>query len=255
MSASPGSFRDLWRQWSLRFGALSRRERGMVAAALMLGGGFIIYMLILDPSLVKTQAANKAMAAARPELAKQQAQLGLLKAQNAEPDARSKQRLSQARDQRKVLSERLAAFESGMVPPSRMQAFLEGLLAKNRNLELLELKTLPAEQVGAAVMETKSGTLAQAAQIARDPGKALAAAKDAVSNANAGAGVEGIYQHGVEIRLAGGYNDLVNYLAELEQMPQRVMWNSVRFEVIRYPRNEMTVRVYTLSLDRNWLVL
>jgi MSHA biogenesis protein MshJ len=83
----------------------------------------------------------------------------------------------------------------------------------------------------------------------------LAAAKDAVSNANAGAGVEGIYQHGVEIRLAGGYNDLVNYLAELEQMPQRVMWNSVRFEVIRYPRNEMTVRVYTLSLDRNWLVL
>jgi hypothetical protein len=38
-------------------------------------------------------------------------------------------------------------------------------------------------------------------------------------------------------------------------MPQRVMWNSVRFEVIRYPRNEMTVRVYTLSLDRNWLVL
>ena len=253
MSALPGKLQDLWRQSSKRFGALSRRERGIVAAALMIGGGLIIYMQALEPPLLKVQAANKSAAADRTELARQQAQLAVLKAQNADPDARSKQRLSQARDQRKLLSERLAAFESGMVPPSRMQAFLEGLLAKNRNLELLALKTLPAEQVGAALLETKTGTVAQAAQIARDPGKALAAAKDAATKSSAGA--EGIYQHGVEIRLAGGYNDLVNYLTELEQMPQQVMWHSVRFEVIRYPRNEMVLRVYTLSLDRDWLVL
>ncbi|MDZ4253724.1 MAG: hypothetical protein U1A72_14240 [Sulfuritalea sp.] len=253
MSVVPGKLQDLWRQWAQRFGALSRRERGIVAAALVVGGGLIIFMQALEPPLLKSKAANKSAATARSELVRQQAQLAVLKAQNADPDARSKQRLSQAQDQRKLLSERLAAFEAGMVPPSRMQAFLEGLLAKNRNLELLALKTLPAEQVGAALMETKTGKLAQAAQIARDPGKALAAAKDAATKS--GAGAEGIYQHGVEIRLAGGYNDLVNYLAELEQMPQQVMWNSVRFEVIRYPRNEMTLRVYTLSLDRNWLVL
>lgn len=255
MSVVSGNLQDLWRQWSQRFGALSRRERGIVAAALMVGGGLIIYMQALEPPLLKAQAANKSAATARSELARYQTQLAVLKAQNADPDARSKQRLSQAQDRRKLLSERLAAFEAGMVPPSRMQAFLEGLLAKNRNLELLGLKTLPAEQVGAALIEAKTGTLAQAAQIARDPGKALAAAKDAATKTNPGAGAEGIYQHGVEIRLAGGYNDLVNYLAELEQMPQQVMWNNVRVEVTRYPRNEMTLRVYTLSLDRNWLVL
>lgn len=70
-----------------------------------------------------------------------------------------------------------------------------------------------------------------------------------------GDGGEGIYQHGMEIRLAGSYNDLLGYLAEIERMPQQLMWNSVRFSVEKYPRNVMVLRVYTLSLDRNWLVV
>lgn len=254
MSAPTGAMRDLWQRWSLRFVALSRRERGIAALALMLGGGFIIFSVALKPHLLQAQAANKATAVARSELARQQTQLAVLNAQGADLDARSRQRLSQAQNQRKLLGERLAAFEAGMVPPSRMQAFLQGLLSRNRNIELLELKTLPVEQVGAGLTEKKADTpLAQAPRIARDAAMALTAAKDAAASANASA--EGIYQHGVEIRLAGGYNDLLNYLAELEQMPQRVMWNSVRLEVIKYPRNEMTMRVYTLSLDKNWLVL
>ncbi len=252
MSAAMEVMQDLWQQWSRRFVALSRRERGIVAVALMLGGGFTIFSVALKPHLLQAQAANKATATARSELIRQQAQLAVLNAQNADPDARSRQRLSQAQDRRRLLGERLAAFEAGMVSPSRMQAFLQGLLSRNRNIELLELKTLAVEQVGAALTESKTETpLAQAARIAGDPAKALAAAK----GAPASAGAEGIYQHGVEIRLAGGYNDLLNYLAELERMPQQVMWNSLRFEVIRYPRNEMTLRVYTLSLDKNWLVL
>ena len=66
---------------------------------------------------------------------------------------------------------------------------------------------------------------------------------------------DGVYQHGIEIRLAGSYNALLNYLEELERMPQRVMWNHVSLTVEKYPRNVMVLRVYTLSLDRNWLVV
>jgi hypothetical protein len=47
----------------------------------------------------------------------------------------------------------------------------------------------------------------------------------------------------------------VIYLSELERMPQRMMWNSVSLTVEKYPRNVMVLRVYTLSLDRNWLVV
>jgi hypothetical protein len=33
------------------------------------------------------------------------------------------------------------------------------------------------------------------------------------------------------------------------------MWNSISLTVEKHPRNIMVLRVYTLSLDRNWLAV
>jgi MSHA biogenesis protein MshJ len=234
-----------WAQWADKFAALTRRERIIVASALLLGGGFLIFNFWIDPFMVAARGASKAELAARTELVQQQAQIAALAAQNADPDASNRKRLAQARQELAKVGERLASFEAGMVPPARMQAFLEGLLARNRALELLGLKTLPVTLVGApAPAEKPAAAVGAIAQPAQDPDK----------NKPGGA-AEGIYQHGIEIRLAGSYNDLLNYLAELERMPQRVMWNSVSLTVEKHPRNIMVLRVYTLSLDRNWLIV
>jgi MSHA biogenesis protein MshJ len=234
-----------WTQWAGKFAALSRRERIIVIAALLFGGGLLIFSFGIEPSVQKARNAGRAEAAARGELAQQQARLAVLKAQNADPDAVSRRRLAQVRQELGAVGARLSSFEAGMVPPARMQAFLEGLLAKNRSIELLGLKTLPVTQVGAATATDK----AEAAGGANGP-----AAKDSAKDRSAQAS-DGIYQHGIEIRLAGSYNDLLHYLSELERMPQRMMWNSVSLTVEKYPRNVMVLRVYTLSLDRNWLVV
>ena len=234
-----------WAQWADKFAALTRRERIIVASALLLGGGFLIFNFWIDPFMVAARGASKAELAARTELVQQQAQIAALAAQNADPDASNRKRLAQARQELAKVGERLASFEAGMVPPARMQAFLEGLLARNRALELLGLKTLPVTLVGApAPAEKPAAAVGAIAQPAQDPDK----------NKPGGA-AEGIYQHGIEIRLAGSYNDLLNYLAELERMPQRVMWNSVSLTVEKHPRNIMVLRVYTLSLNRNWLIV
>jgi len=232
-----------WRQWAAKFEALTRRERAIVAAAVLVGGGFLFFNFGIDPFLVKARSATREETAARTELAQQQSMVLLLNAKNADPDAANRSRLAQARQELAAVSERLASFEAGMVPPARMQAFLEGLLAKNRNIELLGLKTLPVTQVGTAAATDKKVEAAGAA-VAQDSGRV-----------GAGPTSDGIYQHGIEIRLAGSYNDLLNYLSELERMPQRVMWNSVSLVVETYPRNVLVLRVYTLSLDRNWLVV
>lgn len=226
-----------WSQWSAKFAALTRRERVIVAFAVVFGGAFLLYSFAVEPMLLKARTAGRIEAAARADLAVQQAKLAVLTAQNADPDAGSRQRLAQVKQELATVGGRLAAFESGMVPPARMQAFLEGLLAR-RSIELLGLKTLPVTQVGVpATTEPAAGK-----------GKAVAADASPV-------GGDGIYQHGMEIRLAGSYNDLLGYLAELERMPQQLMWNSLSFSVEKYPRNVMVLRVYTLSLDPNWLVV
>lgn len=240
---------EQWNQWAGKFAALTRRERAIVAVAVVLGGGFLIYNFGIDPFLLKARSASRIETVARAELAQQEAQLARLVTQNADPDAVNRQRLVQAKQELVAISERLARFEAGMVPPARMRAFLEELLAKSPAVELLGLKTLPVTLVGAPAAE-KTTAVGATAQNTPDAGK-----DKAVPGGTAPATGDGIYQHGIEIRLAGSYNDLLNYLAELERMPQRVMWNSVSLTVEKYPRNVMVLRVYTLSLDKNWLVV
>ena len=240
-----------WTEWNGKFAALTRRERAIVAAAVVFGGGFLIYNFAIDPLLVKARKAAATELAARTELAQQDALVVMLKSANHDPDAANRGRLAQAKQELAAVSERLARFEAGMVPPARMQAFLEGLLAKNRAIELLDLKTLPVTVIGTpATAPTAVAAAGASAQAARDPVK-----DKPVQEGSAAVAAEGIYQHGIEIRLAGSYNDLLNYLAELERMPQRVMWNSVSLTVEKHPRNVMVLRVFTLSLDRNWLVV
>ena len=240
-----------WTLWAGKFAALTRRERAIVAAAVVFGGGFLIFNFGVDPFLQQARIASRAEAVARTELGQQEALAAMLTAQNADPDAFNRSRLAQTKQELTAVSERLARFEAGMVPPARMQAFLEGLLARNRAIELLSLKTLPVTLVGAPTVAEKTEAIAgTTAQNAKDASKDKPAQGDATS-----ASGDGIYQHGIEIRLAGSYNDLLNYLAELERMPQRVMWNSVKLTVEKHPRNIMVLRVYTLSLDRNWLVV
>jgi MSHA biogenesis protein MshJ len=224
-----------WAQWVAKYAALTQRERAIVAAAVVLGGGFLIFNFGIDPFLLKARSASRAEAAARAEVAQQSAVLAQLTVQNADPDAVNRGKLAQAKKDLAAISDRLARFEAGMVPPARMQAFLQGLLARGGAIEVIGLRTLPVTLVGAPAAD-----------------KAETAAKDkpAVPAAD-----EGIYQHGIEIRLAGSYNALLNYLAELERMPQRVMWNSISLTVEKHPRNIMVLRVYTLSLDRNWLAV
>lgn len=237
-----------WRQWAEKFAALTQRERAIVGAALVFGGGFLIFNFGIDPFLVQARSAGQAELATRAELASQQALVALLTAQNADPDAANRSRLAKTRQELAAVSERLALFEADMVPPARMPAFLEGLLAKNRAVEMLGLKTLPVTLVGVPAAD-KTGALARLT--AKNPGKDKPAQGDDVVTA----AVEGIYQHGIEIRLAGSYNDLLNYMLDLERMPQRVMWNRVSLSVEKHPRNVMVLRLYTLSLDKNWLVV
>lgn len=234
-----------WVEWSGKFAALARRERIMVAAATVFGGGLLIFNFWVDPFLQKARSAAKIEQDVRTELVQQNAIAEMLKAQKIDPDAANRQRLAQARLELKKVSDRLAQFEAGMVPPARMQAFLEGLLGKHRAIELVGLKTLPVTQVGASMAAEKLVAAAGSA-VAKDP--ASAGTENAVG--------DGIYQHGIEIRLAGTYNELLNYLTELERMPQRVMWYRIEVKVEpKYPRNVMVLQVFTLSLDRNWLVV
>ncbi len=233
------ALRMQWQNWSAQFLTRPRRERAILAFALLFGGGFLLFNFGIDTAWQKTRAAQAETLATRTELLQQKAQLAAVQAV-ADPDTANRQRLAQLKNAMNAVNTRLAGFEQGMVSPARMRGFLEDLLARNRGIELLELKTLPPEPIGNPLKNT--------------PGANHQAAANSAEN-TATPPTDGIWQHGIELRLAGSYLDLLKYLTSLEALPQRLMWNRLELKTTTYPRNEMMLRVYTLSLDKDWLVM
>ena len=226
-----------WRDLTARFDALSRRERSLVAAAVLFGGAILGYAFLVDPLLQRQADAAKRIVQAKTNMAGVAAQLSALQSQVRDPDAGNRAALQQVQGRLAALDAELRGLEDSLVSPEQMQAFLESLLSKNHDLELLTLRTLPLAPL-----------------IERD-GKAGEKPAEGKSAAAAPAGVPNIYKHGVEIQIAGSYTDLLAYLTDLERMPQRIIWNRMVLSVEQYPRCVMTLTVYTLSLDKQWLVV
>ena len=235
-----------WLALAKRFDALARRERAMVAAAVLLAVPFLGYSLLIEPQLLRQASLAKRIAQARTDRAGIEAQLAGMHAQLTDPDAGNRAALQQTRASLSALDAKLRSMSGSLVPPDKMQALLESLLGKHRNLELLSLRTLPPEPL---VEPAKAGDTKvadnKAGKKRSEPGPVAASEPPGPD----------IYKHGVEIRIAGSYNDLLAYLAALERLPQRILWNRVTLVVDKYPRNVLTLTVYTLSLDKQWLVV
>lgn len=225
------SLRQSWFRLNDRYLALSRRERTLVALALVLGPLLIGYSLFVDPQSNRLKVMESTLATEGATAVRLQAEVANLQQQLAiDPDAGRKADLAALNGERDKLDEQLRQFSSVLVRPEQMNGLLESLLARQVGLSLVSLKTLAPQSV-LPVEEVKEGEA-----------KPLERSFD-------------LYRHGVEIRLEGGYGQLQAYLSQLEKLQQKLLWGQLSYRVIDYPRAELTLVVYTLSPDRTWLAL
>lgn len=148
-----------------------------------------------------------------------------------DPDAGRKAELATLVAQREQMDAQLQQVGSALVRPEDMNALLEGLLMRNSGLRLVSLKTLAPQGVLREKEATKEAD-----------GKPVERSFD-------------LYRHGVEIRVEGSFGQLQTYLAQLEKLPQRLLWGQLSYRVIEFPQSEMSLTVYTLSSDKAWLTL
>ena len=226
--------KNLFSRWAEKFDALAKRERYLVAVALLGGVLLLGWTTIVDPARSRAQVAERAIVEQRAQLATLAAQLQALQT-GPNPEALAAAELVEIKQQIKVLYERYAALGGSLVAPQQVASLLEDMLGGKSNLRLLSLRTLPV----APVLETKESAPAAAAN---PPAAATAAPA-------------GLYKHGVEIRLEGGYADLADYLQRLEKSPQKLLWSSVSLSAENHPKLVLTLTVFTLSLDRTWLIV
>ena len=224
--------KQLWQRYAARVDALSLRERLMVFSAAMAVLVAVLHTLLIDSELAKEKRASSAIAQKHAEMKALEQQLTkMVTSRSQDPDKERRDRLAQVRTQLGETERQIAAEERKFTAPEQMKVVIEELLARNRGVQLVSMKTLPTTSIAEA----------------RSPAAAQPAAKPAPASERL------IYRHGVEVTVSGAYLELLGYLSELERLPTQLYWSSLEIDASRYPKHTMKLVVYTLSLDPAWL--
>ncbi len=236
------SWKPRWDRLTRRIDAMSLRERALVFVTLVVLLLVMLNSLLLTPLAARDRVLLLQLQQDEQKNAVMKAQISaLITSFNADPDAVLRSRLVVLRDQAERSGKALTDIQGSLVPPQRMTALLEDILRRNHGLRLVSLKTLPVTGLieAEAAAPTKSAT---------EPTKTGVTARP-ITSSNA------VYRHGVELTVAGSYAELVHYLTELETLPWHMFWGKADLAVEVYPRVNLTLRLYTLSLDPAWLTL
>lgn len=251
-SSALARMRSRWQAWSARFALLQAREKYLVIGAALFAVGFGGYSLWVEPVQIAKQRLHKSIAQQSHEQAQLQAQIAaLLQRRGDDPDAGNRVLLAQLNDALGVADRDLHSFDAVLLSPQQAPALLQTLLSRHRGLTLLRLATLPPQPLlpVAAAGDTSAPDAAKAVKTAAADKPANKAADEAAAG--------GIYKHGIEIKIAGGYHDLLAYVNDIEHAPQKLLWGSLRLSSPsdKYPVGELTLTLYSLSLEATWLAV
>jgi MSHA biogenesis protein MshJ len=234
----------LWARYLAWFGALQPRERNIVALAILLGGLFLGYTYGIEPNLQKARRDVRATEDATAAAGQMALQLAALNGLNKDPDAPLRAQLTTLKGEVAAQGGRFAAVERSMVPPAAMPVLLESFLGRASALKLVSLRTLAPTPL----IERKPPADAKDKLLQTVGAQTEAAALDV-------AGAPNLFKHGVELTLEGNYSELLAYVQALENAPQRLLWGKMNLTALEYPRSQLVLTVYTLSLETSWLVL
>lgn len=223
--------KQLWVRYAQRIDSASLRERVMIFAAAALVLVTVLQSALIEPQLRQQRQLSALEAQRQAESTKLQAELLKIAAgQREDPAIQARKQLEAMRAELAKLNAQIVEQQKKFTAPDQMRNVLEDILARNRKLRLVDLKTLPPV------------TLSEAR--AQEPRKPAAGGAERL-----------MYRHGIEITLSGGYLDMLSYLQELEKLPTQMYWGSMDFSVAEYPNATLKLVVYTLSLDRAWMVV
>lgn len=207
---------------------MSLRERALIFAAAAFLLVSLIDSLFLEPLLAKQKTLSAQVVQQQEKIKEVQSRIAaLIQARQADANSPLRERIRILRQQIAEGDAYLKDRRDKLVPPEKMAELLEQVLNKNDRLKLVALNTLP---VSLLIEPSADAPAGQTGGLERQ-----------------------IYKHGVKITVRGSYADLLQYLTALEKLPAQMYWGAAKMDVVQYPTVEITLTLYTLSLDKTWL--
>jgi MSHA biogenesis protein MshJ len=202
-----------------RYDSLTSREKVIVVTALIAALWAFWDGVLHEPFVRKQRELNQQLIGVNTELAGQQQLATELKnSSKGDPNADNQNKLTELKAQYTRLQEQVMLGSKKFVPPQLMAKALSDMLKQNHQLTLVKLESMPPTTLLEAQQQQKP-----------------------------------IYKHGLEITFTGTYFDAINYLQSLEALPWAIVWDNLDYRVTSFPMAEITIRVVTLSFEKDWL--
>jgi MSHA biogenesis protein MshJ len=233
-----------------RIDAATLRERVLIFAAFAVLLIALLNALMIEPELVKQKRLSRDVSLRQAQINELQTELQrLAMLRQSDPDREQRKRVEDLRKRVADADASLLEAQRKFVPADKIGSLLEELLSRNRRLQLVDMRTLPTSVVGGEA--EKPGTAAKP-PVAADK----SAAKAPIAAARP---IGQIFRHGVELTVTGSYLDLLEYLKDLEKLPNQVYWGALDLAAAPAAKGgtQVTLKlsVFTLSLDLAWLVV
>lgn len=231
--------KNYWQKAADKIDAMNLRERGLIFFMAALIIVTFVDTWFIEPLLARQKVLSQQVVQQQGAIKAIQVQLqALAQARLKDPDAATRAQLEALRQELAATEALLQGKRQQLVAPGEMVRLLDEALSKNKRLEMVLLRTLPAASLTGAQ-----------SQPAVKEGASVKAGSPPASEQKQ------IFKHGVEIAVRGSYLDLLVYVMELEKLPWQMFWGKAELRVEQYPAATLTLTVYTLSLDKAWMTI
>lgn len=219
--------------YAKRLDARTRRERMLIFFAGVAVLVAFLYGLGIAPALERSKTMELRSADQSNQIVVGDAQKTQLEQQlRQDPDTALRERIASRRNEIAQIDAQLSGLQRSLVPPERMAAVLEDLVGQDRRVRIVRLHNIAATPL-----------------VEKDTADAAVGAKPAANGVG-----RHVFKHAVQVTVEGNYLDLLAYVARLEKQPWQVYWGRTAM-VADYPKVQIELTLYTLSLDKAWLVV
>ena len=226
-----------WQEYSDKFSALTPREQYIIFGAAMFLTVYMMFTLVIEGNLISIKR-DKAKVVTL-SASNQTAERTIVMYEDAlkdDPNTAIKEQISRAKASLAEVDKELLTLTSELINPIQMRTALVDLLSLESGVSLVAFEVLAPNIIYANAPVT---------------GEEKAEQEKAESQLSTP--TVGLYQHGIKLKLKGSYGALQAYLQRLEQLKWKFFWQEFELNVVEYPNNELSVTLYSLSTQREFL--
>lgn len=237
-----------WQAWSEKFLVLSPREQSLIFISVLVVVAYLPFHFFIDGNLKQAEKEQKRVASL--ERANSDLTLSINEFKVALQQDKNKQLLSQIEQHEKrlaIVDEKLLALTEELIDPIQMRNALIQLLDLQPGVSLIAFEVKPAEPL--LFQNKKSNVKVEQKESSSTTQKDENEINIVVQQPQA----TGLYKHAIQLKLTGKYFQLRDYLKQVEELPWQFFWHDFQYQLQAYPKSELTIEIYSLSTNKEFI--